>query len=137
MESNRQKYEYFFPRKGYRFAWLSKVTQECFDDGDHSLVDILDNIKDFDFLVASELLANRIFCVKCSDDKKDCIFVCEKHLAIVLLAKRKNVCIKPENAEAATVEFDGKKEIYCHGCIKHSLGLMFDYFHFVDFEQFF
>ena len=111
MELNRQKYEYFFPRKIYSCACLSKVIQECFDDGDHSLVDILDNIKDFDFLGSSELLADRIFCVKCGEEKKDYIFLCEKHLAIVLLAKRKIVCTQSENAKTATVEFDGKKDL--------------------------
>ena len=127
MESNRQKYEYFFPRKFYHCACLSHVIQESFDDGNHSLVDVLDNIKKFDFLDV------KVFCVKCGNDNKDCIFVCERHLAIVLLVKRKFVCTQTENAETATVVFDGKKEIYCNGCIKHYLKLMFHYFYFVDF----
>ena len=127
MKSNRQKYEYFFPRKVYRCACLSHVIQESFDDGSHSLVDTLDNIKKFDFLDV------KVFCVKCGNDNKDCIFVCERHLAIVLLVKRKFVCTQTENAETSTVVFDGKKEIYCKGCIKHYLKLMFHYFYFVDF----
>ena len=133
MESNRQKYEYFFPRKVYHCACLSHVIQESFDDGNHSLVDILDNIKKFDFLDVAEL--DKVFCVKCGNDNKDCIFVCERHLAIVLLVKRKFICTQTENAETATVVFDGKKETYCLGCIKHYLRLMFHYFYFVDFEQ--
>ena len=131
MESNRQKYEYFFPRKVYRCACLSHVIQESFDDGNHSLVDILDNIKKFDFLDVAEL--DKVFCVKCGNDNKDCIFVCERHLAIVLLVKRKFVCTQTENAETGTVVFDGKKEIYCKGSIKHYLKLMFHYFYFIDF----
>ena len=110
MESNRQKYEYFFPRKVYRCACLSHVIQESFDNGDHSLVDILENIKKFDFLDVAEL--DKVFCVKCGNDNKDCIFVCVRHLAIVLLVKRKFVCTQTENAGTATVVFDGKKEIY-------------------------
>ena len=99
------------------------------------MVDILDNIN-INFLDASELLADKIFCVKCSEEKKDCVFVCEKHLAIVLLAKRKFVCTQSENAETATVKYDvDKKEIYCKGCTIQYLRLMFNYFHFVDFEQ--
>ena len=125
MESNRQKYEYFFPRKVYRCACLSHVIQESFDDGN--------NIKKFGFLDVTEL--HKVFCVKCGNDNKDCIFVCERHLAIVLLVKRKFICTQTENAETATVVFDGKKETYCVGCIKHYLRLMFHYFYFVDFEQ--
>ena len=131
MESNRQKYEYFFPRKVYRCACLSHVIQESFDNGDQSLVDILENIKKFDFLDVAEL--DKVFCVKCGNGNKDCIFVCVRHLAIVLLVKRKFVCTQTENAGTATVVFDGKKEIYCKGCIKHYLKLMFHYFYFVDF----
>ena len=131
MESNRQKYEYFFPRKVYCCACLSHVIQESFDNGDHSLVDILENIKKFDFLDVAEL--DKVFCVKCGNDNKDCIFVCVRHLAIVLLVKRKFVCTQTENAGTATVVFDGKKEIYCKGCIKQYLKLMFHYFYFVDF----
>ena len=65
MESNRQKYEYFFPRKVYRCACLSHVIQESFDDGN--------NIKKFGFLDVTEL--HKVFCVKCGNDNKDCIFV--------------------------------------------------------------
>ena len=106
------------------------------DNGDHSLVDILDNIKSFKFHDGCELLAGKVFSVKCGDNNKDCIFVCEKHLAIVLLAKRQFVCTQTENSETATVKYViGKKGTYCTGCIKHYLKLMFHYFYFFDFEQ--
>ena len=73
--------------------------------------------------------------MKCGNDSKDCIFVCERHLAIVLLVKGKFVCTQTENAETATVVFDDKNETYCAGCIKHYLRSMFHYFYFVEFEQ--
>ena len=75
MESNRQKYEYFSPRKVYRCACLSHVIQESFDDGNHSLVDVLDNIKNFDFLDIAEL--DKIFCVKCGN-----CFACKKKICL-------------------------------------------------------
>ena len=99
------------------------------------MVEILNNIKNFKFIARYYEPLAKIFCVTCGDERKDCIFVSEKHLAIVLLAKRKFVCTQSENSETATVEFDGKKEIYFKGCIKHYLRLMFNYFYFVDFEQ--
>ena len=74
------------------------------------------------------------FFVTCGDERRDCIFVREKHLAIVLHAKRKFVYTEIEREHTAAVEYDDKKEVYCKGCIKH-LRLMFNYFYFVDFEQ--
>ena len=100
MQFNCQKYEFFFPRKVYRRACLSEVIQRSLDNGDHSLVDILDNIKSFNFYDDS-LLAEKVFSIKCGDNNKDCIFVCEKHLAIVLIAKRQFVCTQTKNSETA------------------------------------
>ena len=132
MEFNRQKYEYFFPRKVYRCACLGEVVQKSLHNGDYSLVDIVDNISNFNFYDEFE---PKVFSVKCGDNNKDCIFVCEKHLAIVLFAKRQFVCTENENSQTATVKYtNGKKETYCKGCIKHYLKLMFHYFYFVDFE---
>ena len=133
--SSLQKYEYFLPRKVYQCVCLFQAIEESFDSGEHSLVGILNNIKNFKFIAHYYEPLAKVSCVTCGDERKDCIFVCEKHLAIVLLAKRKFICTQSENSETATVEFDGKKEIYCKGCIKHYLRLMFNYFYFVDFEQ--
>ena len=133
--SSLQKCEYFFPRKVYQCACLFQVIKESFHSGDHSLVEILNNIKNFDFFARYYEPLVKVFCVTCGDERKDCIFVWEKHLAIVLLAKRKFVCTEIEHEHTAAVEYDGKKEVYCKGCIKHYLRLMFNYFYFVDFEQ--
>ena len=129
-----QKYEYFFSKKVYRCACLFRVIEETFHSGDHSLFEILNNIKKFDFIGHYYELLAKVFCVTCGDERKDCIFVCVKHLAIVLLAKRKFVCMQSENARTASVNYDGKKETYCTGCIKHYLRLMFGYFYFFDLE---
>ena len=91
MESNRLKYEYFFPRKVYRCACLSHVNQESFDDGNHSLVDMLDNIKKFGFLNVAEL--DKVFCMKCGNDNKDCIFVSET--SGNCFACKKKICLYP------------------------------------------
>ena len=134
MGFNCQKYEFSFPRKVYQCACLSEVIQKSLDNGNHSLVDILDNIKSFNFYDDS-LLAEKVFSRECGDGNKDYIFVCEKHLAIVLIAKRQFVCTQTKNSETSTLKYvGGKKETYCKGCIKHYLKLMFHYFYFVDFE---
>ena len=132
MEFNRQKYEYFFPRKVYHCAYLGEVVQKRLRNDDYRLVDIVDNISNFNFYDKFE---PKVFSVKCGDNNKDCIFVCEKHLGIVLFAKRQFVCTENETSQNATVKYaDGKKETYCKGCIKHYLKLMFHYFNFADFE---
>ena len=45
--SSLQKYEYFFPRKVYQCACLFQAIEESFDSGEHSLLEILNNIKNF------------------------------------------------------------------------------------------
>ena len=133
--SSLQKYEYFLPRKAYQCVCLFQAIEESFDSGEHSLVEILNNIKNFKFIAHYYEPLTKVSCVTSGDERKDCIFVCEKHLAIVLLAKRKFVYTEIEREHTAAVEYDGKKEVYCKGCIKHYLRLMFNYFYFVDFEQ--
>ena len=133
--SSLQKYEYFLPRKVYQCVCLFQAIEESFDSGEHSLVEILNNIKNFKFIAHYYEPLAKVSCVTCGDERKDCIFVCEKHLAIVLLAKRKFVYTEIEREHTAAVEYDGKKEVYCKGCIKHYLRLMFNYFYFVDLEQ--
>ena len=67
------------------------VNQESFDDGNHSLVDMLDNIKKFGFLNVAEL--DKVFCMKCGNDNKDCIFVCET--SGNCFACKKKICLYP------------------------------------------
>ena len=60
--SSLQKYEYFFPRKVYRYACLFQVIEESFDSVDHSLVEILNNIKNFDFIARYYEPLAKVFC---------------------------------------------------------------------------
>ena len=136
MNSTLQKYEFFSPRKVYHCACLLQPVEESFDAGEHSFVDILFYVKNFDFAGRNyELLSDKIFCTRVGEEKKDCLFVCEKHLAIDLLATRKIICTSTEKENTAIVTYDNKKEVYCEGCIKHYMRLMYSYFYFVDFDQ--
>ena len=117
---------------------MLQPVEESFNVGEHSLLHILFYIKNFDFAGLNyELLSDKILCVKVAEEKKDCFLECEKHVAIVLLVKRKIVCTTTEKENTATVEYNNKKEVYCHGCIKHYMRLMYSYFHFVDFFLYF
>ena len=132
MSFNRSKYEYFFPLKVYRCACLGEIIQNCYDHGLYSFTEIFDELSTHSFLDNDD---SKIFAVKCGNLKRDCIFVCEKHLGIVLFAKKTFSCTdvpQPTNT-TITYNFD-KKETYCVGCIKHCLQLMYNYFYYVNFD---
>lgn len=85
MTLNREKNAYFFPSKVYRCACLGQTVDYCFENDLNSFNEIHDEINSF---VLSNDGMDKVFTTKCGENKKDCIFVCQKHLAIVILAKR-------------------------------------------------
>ena len=132
MSFNWTKYEYFFPSKVYRCACLGQVIENCRDNGIFSFVDIIDEISTHKFIDDDK---NKLFAVKCGEKLKDCIFVCERHLSIIIFAKKDFSCTETPNEKNVTVIYScGKEETYCVGCIRHYLKLMYNYFYFVDFD---
>ena len=132
MSFNRSKYEYFFPSKVYRCACIGHVIKNCRDHGIYSLVDIIDEVSTNNFIDGDK---NKLFVVKCGEKSKDCIFVCERHLSIIIFAKRDFSCTETPSEVNITVHYScGKEETYCTGCIRHYLKLMYNYFYFVDFD---
>ena len=132
MSFNREKYHYFFPSKVYQCVCVSNVIQKCFHDGKHSLVEIVDEIDKYSFLDEKK---KKVFCIKCGDENKDCIFICEDHLATALFAKKKITCTETPSLVNTTISYCyGKKETFCKGCIKHYLKTMYNYFYFVNFD---
>ena len=123
MSFNREKYEYFFPSK----VCVANVVQKCFDEGNHSLLEIVDEIDNYSFFDENK---KKVFTIKCGEENKDCIFICEDHLAVVLFA-----CTDTPSSVNATISYcSGKEETFCKGCIKHYLKTMHNYFYFVDFN---
>lgn len=136
MSFNRQKYEYFFPSKVYRCACLGEVIDNCFDNGCHSFVDIYDEVSGYSFLNND---ISKVFSIRCGELKKDAIFVCENHLAIVLFARKNYSCTDEPNLTNTTVTYTttgniDRKETYCTGCIRHYLRLTFHYFYHKNFD---
>ena len=128
----RSKNEYFFPSKVFRCACLGTIIQKCYDEGIYAMVDIVDEISRHSFDDADQ---NKVFVVKCGKQSKDCVFTCDKHLSIILIAKRKYVCTEIPDQTNVTVTYTcNKKETYCNGCIRHYLKLMYHYFYFVNFD---
>ena len=132
MSFNQSKYEYFFPSKVFRCSCLGAVIENCCENGIYSFADIIDEIARHNFIDDDK---NKVFAVKCGEQSKDCIFTCEKHLGIVLFAKKKFSCTDTPNETNITVTYCcGKEETYCVGCIRHYLKLMYHYFYFVNFD---
>ena len=132
MSFNRSKYEYFFPSKVFWCACLGAIIENCCDNGIYSFTDIIDEIAKHNFIDDDK---NKVFAAKCGEQSKDCIFTCEKHLAIILFAKKKFSCTDIPNEANITVTYCcGKEETYCVGCIRHYLKLMYHYFYFVNFD---
>ena len=132
MSFNRTKYEYFFPSKVYRCACLGQVIEDCRDNEIFSFVDIIDEISTHKFIDDDK---NKLFVVKCGEKSRDCIFVCERHLSIIIFAKKDFSCTDIPNETNVTVKYScGKEETYCAGCIRHYLKIMYNYFYFVDFD---
>ena len=96
MSFNRLKYEYFFPSKVFRCACLGQIIENCCDNGHYSFTEIVDELNNHTFLDNDD---NKIFSVKCGELNRDCIFVCEKHLGIVLFAKKKFSCTDIHNRQ--------------------------------------
>ena len=131
MSSVHAKNEYFFPSKVFRCACLGGIIEKCFQEGIYAMADIVDELSrhcfDDDF--------NKVFVVKCGEKSRDCIFTCEKHLSIILMAKREYVCTEiPCQTNVTVTYICNKKETYCTGCIRHYLKLMYHYFYFVNFD---
>ena len=136
MTLNREKNAYFFPSKVYRCACLGQTVDYCFENDLNPFNEIHDEINSF---VLSNGDMDKVFTTKCGENKKDCIFVCQKHLAIVILAKKTYSCTEKPKFDNTTVFYnsvDGNSsttETFCSGCIRYYLRLTFEYFYHKDF----
>ena len=81
-----EKYEGFFPPKFYRCPCVLSAVKQCFENDEHSLGEILESVKSFDY--GEPLLSPENFCTKVGNEKEDCQIVCVEHLTIVLILKR-------------------------------------------------
>ena len=132
MSFNRAKYEYFFPSKVFRCACLGQIIDNCRDNGLYSFTEIVDKLNSNSFFDNDD---SKIFSVKCGELNSAFIFVCEKHLGIVIFAKKTFSCTDNPQPVNTTISYnDDKKETYCIGCIKHYLKLMYNYFYHVNFD---
>ena len=110
MSFNREKYEYFFPSKVYQCVCVAAIIQKCFDEGSYSMTEIVDEINNYSFFEKNK---NKVFSIKCGQENKDCIFICENHLAIVLFSKKKFSCSDLPSLVNTTITHScGEKETF-------------------------
>ena len=129
MGYDRQKYEYFFPRKVYQCPCLGAVITSCLHDGIYSLADICDEITQTDCTESQ-----KVYCTKCGNDKQSVVFSCGQHMAMIILAVKRYDCTVSPNKGSVTIEFYDESKTYCRGCIKKYLQEMYYYYHFLHFD---
>ena len=125
-----EKYEDFFPIKIYRCPCVLSAVKHCFENGEHSLREILESVKSFDY--GEPLHFSEIFCTKVGNKKEDCLIACIEHLRIVLISKRKIKCTTEDCENTLVIPIF--EERYCRGCVKKYMRQMYWYFYFVNFN---
>ena len=129
---NREKHANFFPEKVYRCPCLLQVIDQCFENDDNSFVEIHDEVVSF-------VLENglpKVYAIKCGENLKDCIFCCEKHVSIMVFAKKKIDCTAEISFETLTINYDDDNDdekTFCKQCVKKYLRDSVDYFFFKKF----
>ena len=125
-----EKYEDFFPKKVYRCPCVLSAVKHCFENDEHSLGEILESVKSFDY---GDLLSfSEIFCTKVGNKKEDCLIFCIEHLRIILISKRKFKCTTEDCKNMLVIPIFDKW--YCRGCVKKYMRQLFSCFCFVNFD---
>lgn len=135
MTLNRSKNSNFFPSKVYRCPCLMGIIDFCRENDINSFVEIHDEVWDF---VLNDGEIDKVFSVKCGENLKDCIFVCKKHLSIIIFGKKRYNCTDEPSFDNITVYYNEDKKTcngktFCKGCIKNFLRKSICYFYFEQF----
>ena len=116
------KYKYFFPQKVYRCACLGRVIASCLVDEIYSLVDICKKV--------NEISCEKIYCVKCGENKENTIFSCGDHMAMIIFAYN----TQSSDQTTGTISFRDETKTYCRICVRKYLQKMYYRFEHVNFD---
>ena len=135
MTLTTEKHANFFPQKVYRCPCLLSIIDYCHENDLNSFIELHDAVWDF-ILENGDM--GKVFAVRCGEKKKDCIFCCEKHLAVMILAQEKFDCTDDQFFDNLTIYYNESKvmcvgKTFCTGCIKHYLRKSIGYFYFKEF----
>ena len=125
----KRKYKYFFPKKVYRCACLGRVIASCLLDKIYSLADICDKINE-----TNCTNSEKIYCVKCGENKQDVIFSCGDHMAMIIFAVKRDDCTQSSDKTTATIYFRDETKTYCRTCVKKYLQEMYYHFQHINFD---
>ena len=123
---NFQKYKNFFPQKVYHCSCLNSVIISCLVDAIYSLGDICYKIS------TADTPFKKIYCSKCGDDKKDVVFSCSDHMAIIIFSVKK-YDTNPDKSIVSVNLYDETKS-YCKKCVKKYLQKMYYYYRHTIFD---
>ena len=109
---SKRKYKYFFPEKVYRCACLGRVIASCLVDEIYSLADICKKV--------DETNCEKIYCVRCGENKQNAIFSCGDHMAMIIFAVE-TYNTQSSDQTTGTISFSDKTKTYCPICVRKYL----------------
>ena len=115
----KPKYKKFFPQKVYRCDCLARVIASCLANGIYSLVDICIKI--------NQTIGEKIFCVKCGENRQNAIFTCADHMPMVIFAVEMS-------QSTGTISLHNETKTYCPICVKKYLQENYYFFGHVNFK---
>ena len=124
---NFQKYNNFFPQKVCHCSCLKTIIISCLIDGIYCLGDICKRI------TQTDTPSKKIFCTKCGDDKKDVVFSCTDHMAMIIFTIKRYDFKNPDKSIANIYIYNETKS-YCRRCVKKYLQKMYYYYRHTIFD---
>ena len=122
---SKRKYKYFFPQKVYRCACLGRVIASCLVDEIYSLADICKKV--------DETNCEKIYCVRCGENKQNAIFSCGDHMAMIIFAVE-TYNTQSSDQTTGTISFRDETKTYCRICVRKYLQEMYYRFEHVNFD---
>ena len=116
----KPKYKKFFPKKVYRCDCLVHVIASCLANEIYSLVDIC--------IKVNQTIREKIYCVKCGENRQDAIFSCTDHMPMVIFA------VETSQSTDTTISLCDETKTYCLICVKKFLQEMYYLFGHVNFK---
>ena len=118
----KPKFKKFFPHKVYRCSCLEHVIASCLLNEIYSFMDICVKV--------NQSVKEKIFTMKCGENKQDVIFTCSAHVPLIILAVETLQSIDGQTSYC----FRDVTKNYCRTCVRICLRKMYHHFQYVNFS---
>ena len=119
----KPKFKKLFPHKVYRCSCLEHVIASCLLNEIYSFMDIC--------IKVNQSVKEKIFTMKCGENKQDVIFTCSGHVPLIILS----VETSQSSDGQITYYFRDDTKTYCRTCVRICLRQMYHYFEHVKFPS--